>query len=181
MVRGDGFAALLACRAPASVCSPSAVRARSWCRETRSRCAPSRRSRRARGWPGMRAEMSPPASRFMTSARPFSGRVMLRPISQLNPRPSSTCAMPTTMIMLRVRSCDAVSAAAAARGLRWPRAMISSAGGIIFWPSMIDHRDGGRPVGHVDPVGEGVGVGLHLLAPAAPSRRGVPSIFSRFS
>ena len=78
-------AALLA-RARGLASGPrSAGRARSCCRGTRSRCAPSRRSRRTRGWPGIFAEVSPSASRFITSASPLSGRVMLRPISQLKP------------------------------------------------------------------------------------------------
>ena len=76
----------------------SGGRARSCCRGTRSRSAPSRRSRRMRVVAGIFAEMSPSASRFMTSARPLSGRAMLRPISQLKPRPISTAAMPTPMM-----------------------------------------------------------------------------------
>ncbi len=39
---------------------------------------------------GMRAVVSPAASRFMTSTRPSSGRVTLRPIRKLKPRPSAT-------------------------------------------------------------------------------------------
>ena len=39
---------------------------------------------------------------------------MLRPISQLNPKPISTVAIPTLVMMVRVRCCDAVSAADAA-------------------------------------------------------------------
>ena len=61
----------------------------------------------SRAWvAGMRAVVSPSASRFMTVARPFSGRVMLRPISQLKPRPSATMAMPTMMMPVRVLACD---------------------------------------------------------------------------
>ena len=41
---------------------------------------------------GMRAEVSPAASRVIACARPSSGRVMLRPISQLNASPISTAA-----------------------------------------------------------------------------------------
>ena len=37
----------------------------------------------ARSVAGIRAVVSPSARRFMTDARPLSGRVMLRPISQL--------------------------------------------------------------------------------------------------
>ena len=44
---------------------------------------------------GIFTDVSPSASRFMTPASPSSGRVMLRPISQLNPSPMSTTAKPT--------------------------------------------------------------------------------------
>ena len=40
---------------------------------------------------------------------------MLRPISQLKPRPSATMAMPTAMMPLRVRACDAVKRVARRR------------------------------------------------------------------
>ena len=40
----------------------------------------------AAGSPECRAEVSPSASRFIAAARPLSGRVMLRPISQLKPQ-----------------------------------------------------------------------------------------------
>lgn len=53
---------------------------------------------------GMRALVSPSARRFMTEARPLSGRVMLRPIAQLKPRPSATMATPTAMMPIRVRA-----------------------------------------------------------------------------
>jgi hypothetical protein len=51
---------------------------------------------------GIRAAVSPAASRFITAAKPPSGPVMLRPISQLNPRPIATMAMPTEMMPNRV-------------------------------------------------------------------------------
>ena len=44
---------------------------------------------------GMWAEVSPAASRVIACARPLSGRVMLRPISQLNASPISTAPQPT--------------------------------------------------------------------------------------
>ena len=43
---------------------------------------------------GMRAEVSPAASRVIACARPSSGRVMLRPISQLNASPIKTAPQP---------------------------------------------------------------------------------------
>ena len=51
---------------------------------------------------GMRVLVSPSARRAMTAASPLSGRVMLRPISQLKPRPRATMAIPTAMMPLRV-------------------------------------------------------------------------------
>ena len=44
---------------------------------------------------GMRAEVSPAASRVIACASPFSGRVMLRPISQQNASPIKTAPQPT--------------------------------------------------------------------------------------
>ena len=58
---------------------------------------------------------------FHASARPLSGPVMLRPISQLNPSPIATMAMPTAMMLLRVRPCDAVKAAMRGGSADWPR------------------------------------------------------------
>jgi hypothetical protein len=63
---------------------------------------------------GIRAEVSPAASRVIASASPLSGRVMLRPIHQLKASPISTAAQPTQMMNCRVRACDADSAAEAA-------------------------------------------------------------------
>ncbi len=50
----------------------------------------------------------------MTAARPFKGPVMLRPISQLRPRPNNTATMPTAMMKFRVRVCEALSIVEAA-------------------------------------------------------------------
>ena len=63
---------------------------------------------------GMRAEVSPAASRVIACARPLSGRVMLRPISQLNASPISTAPQPTRIMIQRVCDCDPASAAVAA-------------------------------------------------------------------
>ena len=93
----------------------SGGRARSCCRGTRSRCAPSRRSRRRRAVAGMRPRYRRRRAVSWLAARPLSGRVMLRPISQLKPRPISTAAMPTPAMMDARACCDAASAAAAAR------------------------------------------------------------------
>jgi hypothetical protein len=78
----------------------------------------------------MRAEVSPAANRVIASARPLSGRVMLRPIHQLKASPISTAAKPTQMMNSRVRACEADSAADAAdtRSCALPR--ILSAMGI---------------------------------------------------
>src|ERR1019366_4758224 len=59
---------------------------------------------------GMRALVSPAASCCITPARPLSGRVMLRPISQLKPRPNAIMAMLTAIMPVRVWPCDTVSA-----------------------------------------------------------------------
>jgi hypothetical protein len=80
---------------------------------------------------GILAEVSPSANRFITSARPLSGRVMLRPISQLNARPIRTVATPTPMMIMLVRACDAISAVEAAVVRSLADAMISSAIGIM--------------------------------------------------
>ena len=52
---------------------------------------------------------------------------MLRPISQLRPRPSRTDAQPTPMMMLRVRVCEACSVVVAAASRFAADAMILSA------------------------------------------------------
>ena len=71
---------------------------------------------------GMRASVSPLASRFIASASPLSGRVMLRPISQEKPRPIATMAMPTAMMPVRVRACeDGQRFGGLARRCRWRR------------------------------------------------------------
>ena len=85
---------------------------------------------------GMRAVVSPSASRFITPARPLSGRVMLRPISQEKPKPSATMAMPTAMMPMRVLACEEESAAAARAAAPLADAMIASARGSIFWLSI---------------------------------------------
>ena len=85
---------------------------------------------------GMRAAVSPAASCFIAAARPLSGRVMLRPISQLKPSPISTAAQPTQMMMFLVRDCDAVSAVDAATALKRAEAMMSSVIGIRLRSSM---------------------------------------------
>ena len=58
---------------------------------------------------GMRAPVSPLASCCITPESPLSGRVMLRPINQLNPRPKATMAKPTARIPVRVWACDTIS------------------------------------------------------------------------
>ena len=85
---------------------------------------------------GIRAEVSPAASRRIASARPLSGRVMLRPISQLNPSPIRTAAKPTQTMMLQVRDCEPESAVAAATALKRADAMMSSVTGISCRSSM---------------------------------------------
>ena len=85
---------------------------------------------------GIRAEVSPAASRVIALASPLSGRVMLRPIHQLKASPISTAAQPTQMMNCLVRVCEADSAAAAAetRSRALPR--IVSAIGIMLWMSL---------------------------------------------
>ena len=85
---------------------------------------------------GMRALVSPSASCFITPDRPLSGRVMLRPISQLKPRPNATMAMPTAIIPVRVWACDAVRADDASSAVSVARSMMSSARGSMFWLSI---------------------------------------------
>ena len=132
---GDGLAALLALALGGGLARGQAARARSWCRGTPGRCAPSRRARRAAWVAGMRAEMSPAASRFMASASPLSGRVMLRPIHQLNTSPIRTAPQPTQTMNCLVRACDDVSAADAAAARCSASSMILSAcGPSPAWP-----------------------------------------------
>ena len=85
---------------------------------------------------GMRAEVSPAASRFITTARPSSGRVMLRPISQEKPRPSATIAIPTMMMPPRVFACELASAVDACAAVSLADAMMASAIGNMPWLSM---------------------------------------------
>ena len=80
---------------------------------------------------GIGAEVSPVARRVMACARPLSGRVMLRPISQLNARPINTAPQPTRMIAWRVHSCDATSVTAASSARARADEMILSASGSI--------------------------------------------------
>ncbi len=81
----------------------------------------------------MRAEVSPAASRVIASARPLSGRVMLRPIHQLNASPISTAAQPTQTMNALVRICDTDSAAEAATARCLANARISSDRGSSCW------------------------------------------------
>ena len=78
---------------------------------------------------GMRDEVSPAASRFMVPTSPSSGRVILRPIHQLKPRPIRTAAQPTHMMMIFVRVCDADNVAEAACARSRADSMILSASG----------------------------------------------------
>ena len=61
---------------------------------------------------------------------------MLRPISQLKPRPNATMAIPTAIIPVRVWACDAVRPDDASSALSLARSMMSSARGSMFWLSM---------------------------------------------
>ena len=103
---------------------------------------------------GNSRRVSPSASRFITAARPLSGRVMLRPISQLKPRPIITVAMPTAMMPLRVRCLRCRQSVATPR---WSRSlaepMISSARGIMLLAVDVDDREQRIDlVGDLDPV-----------------------------
>ena len=114
---------------------------------------------------GMVPEVSPSASRFIASASPLSGPAMLLPISRLSASPMRTVAMPTLMMMLRVRACDAVSAAHTAllRDLAKRRDFVGDRQHVPR--IVVDHRDRRADlVGDLDPLGERVGIGLHLLA-----------------
>ena len=114
---------------------------------------------------GILRRVSPLASCFIAPARPLSGRVMLRPISQLKPRPISTAAQPTQMMMFVVRDCEAVNAAEAAAAFWRAEAMMSSVIGIMLRRSRsIEVMSAPDGVGALDPFGERIGVGLHLLA-----------------
>ena len=112
----------------------------------------------------MRAEVSPPASRFIAPASPSSGAVMERPISQLQTSPiSMTTAKPTQAMNSRMRARDAASALAASSALFCAAAMILSASGSTLSVSwLISVRQRLDVVGAGDPLGEGVTVGLHL-------------------
>jgi hypothetical protein len=81
---------------------------------------------------GMRAAVLPAASCFIAPASPLSGRVMLRPISQLKPSPISTAAQPTRMMMLLVRDSDSLSWVAAVTALDRAEAMMPSVTGIML-------------------------------------------------
>ena len=87
---------------------------------------------------GMRAAVLPAASCFIAPASPLSGRVMLRPISQLKPSPISTAAQPTRMMIVVVRACEAESAVDAALALKRAEAMMSSVIGIRLRSSIVD-------------------------------------------
>ena len=78
---------------------------------------------------GMRAVVSPPASRFITSASPSSGVVTERPISQPATSPSMTKAKPTQAMIHWVWARDKASAFAAASALFCAAAMSLSASG----------------------------------------------------
>ena len=81
--------------------------------------------------------------------------------------------MPMPMISSLVCCCDAATPSAAAAVLRPAEAMISSAAGSIWRVSAeitaIDARNLGRAG---DPVGERLGIGLHLIAELLLHHRG---------
>ena len=81
---------------------------------------------------GMAPDVSPAASRFIASASPLSGPAMLLPINTLSARPMMTVAMPTLMMMFRVRACEAVSAAHTALVRAFASVAISSATGSML-------------------------------------------------
>ena len=86
---------------------------------------------------GMRVAVSPSASRFITCARPSSGRVIERPMRQLKLMPISTTARPIHRMKLRMRARDAASAVPASLALSRAAAMILSASGStvsVSWP-----------------------------------------------
>ena len=78
---------------------------------------------------GMAAEVSPSASFFIAPASSSSGRVIERPMRQLQPMPISTTAKPTQRMKLRMRAREAASAPAASSALSRAEAMILSASG----------------------------------------------------
>ena len=78
---------------------------------------------------GMRAVVSPPASRFITSASPSSGVVTERPISQPANSPSMTKAKPTQAMIHWVRAREAARLFEAMSAFCCAVAMILSASG----------------------------------------------------
>ena len=81
---------------------------------------------------GIRAEVSPAASRVIAFPSPLSGRVMLRPIHQLKASPISTATQPTQIMNCRVRACETDSAADAAETCSRALLRILSASGITL-------------------------------------------------
>jgi len=86
---------------------------------------------------GIRPDVSPLASRFIAAARPLSGCVMLRPISQLKPSPSTTAMMPTQMMNFLVRLCERIRASDDASTVFCTVSLMRSAAGNICSMSML--------------------------------------------
>ena len=78
---------------------------------------------------GMRAVVSPSASRSITPASPSRGSVMERPIAKLQSSPIRTDAQPTAMMKRRICAREASRALAAELALARAAALILSASG----------------------------------------------------
>ena len=168
---GDHLAALLARAAGGGLALRPAARARSWCRGTRSRCAPWRRSRRV-------ARVAGNACGGVAGGEPRhrAGQAVERPRDAAADQPAEAEADQHRGAADRdddvARSAPATRSARAdaASALSRADAMILSVMRHDLLQVEVERRDVGRTrVGARDPFGERIGVGLHLLARARPS------------